>query len=82
MAPAITASYVASGIGLILGCCVPILGILAGIIAIGLGASANSIDPARARGAIWLGIATTIIAVLLTVGLTMLGRMVGGGGGG
>ena len=80
MAPAITASYIASGIGVVLVCCVPMLAILAGLIGVGLGASANSIDPGRARGAIWLGIGTIILGVLLTVGMMVLGRAMGGGG--
>ena len=80
MAPAITGSYIASAIGLLLGCCVPFLGILAGLVAVGLAASANRIDPARARGAIWLGIATIIVGVLLIVGFMMLGRFTTTGG--
>jgi hypothetical protein len=83
MPPAITAAYVASIIGIVVACCVPFLTVIAGIIAIGLGASANSLDPGRARGAIWLGIGTTVMGVLLSAaGVALQRALMGGGGGG
>jgi len=80
-APAITASYTASLVGLGLLCCFQIGAfgtILAGIVAIALGASARGIDPGRSRGAIWLGIGVTVLGVLLLIGFSALGRAISG----
>ena len=49
MPPAITASYVCSAVGIVLVCCAPFLTALAGLLALGLGASANNLDPARGK---------------------------------
>ncbi|MHB8637365.1 MAG: hypothetical protein ACYC96_12925 [Fimbriimonadaceae bacterium] len=79
MAPAITASYIASIVGMVLACCVLYLAVLAGIVAIALGASAASIDRGRARGAVWLGIGTTLLGVVLSGAFAILGRLISGG---
>lgn len=79
-APAVTASYIASGLGILLVCCAPFLTVLAGLIGVGLAASAKSVDPARAKGAMWVGAITCIVGLGFTVGMFALGRMTSGGG--
>lgn len=79
--PNVTASYVVSVVGIGLLCCVPMLSALAGLIAVGLAASANRVDPSRAKGAIVLGVVVALFGIGLSVGFAFLSRGFTPGGG-